>query len=886
MTQKKEGPDKKRQLPELLAPAGTPDAFRAAVAAGADAVYLGGKRFGARSYAGNFSEAEMEDAIAYAHARGVQVYVTVNTLIHDRELAGATEYLVDLYAAGADAVLVQDLGFASLARDIVSDLPLHASTQMTVHNAAGVRYAAGLGFSRVVLARECTLEEVIRIASEATDTGIGLEVFAHGALCFSYSGQCLLSSVIGGRSGNRGMCAQPCRKPYTLVTGRADRYGRLTGPQNVPSADGEYLLSPKDLCTYPQLDRLVHAPVAAIKIEGRMKSPEYVAIVTAAYRRALDAIADGRPVPVDEEMAKLALAFSRGFTEGYLFKKRHSEVMGREQPDNRGLFIGTVEQYRAEEGEAVIRPAGPTVPVAGDGLFIRQTGTAGHGLGFSLNRSPRAEKGRIVLPVPRRVPPGSHVFMTSSTALAAEARRIMGGSVAGLLHPVFIDCDITVDEDGSMAFGAEIDAGGGRRIPVTYRAESALAPARTRPLAGEELTRILGKTGGTPFVLRRIALQYPGNLFAPVSALNRIRREFLIHAETELVAAGRPDRASVDAARQRIGNIRTAAAPHAAPPGTGAAPQPVLAVSVTTLPGVAAAAGAGCGLVCFEPALPGGPCPCRPDGDTGDLQDTIRSALAICRDANVPLAWRLPRITRQAELLSILAILPALCAEGLSSCMAGEMGAASAIKECCPSLSVIGSEGLNIFNAAAARQAGLACGCLTLSPELSGADLRDLVLSARAAGCSASFLLVVQGSLEAMVAENCITGPSAGCGTRKNGLGPFPQAAGIRDSTGRIFPVVTDGSCRTHILNADEICLVDRVPAILQAGIRTLAIDARWRTADYTRDTVRIYRQALQAVSAGGPGLAGTLGSLKEEVRSLAAGSITAGHFTRGLKHL
>ena len=291
----------KKALPELLAPAGSPEAFRAAVAAGADAVYLSGRQFGARKFAKNFTDAEIEEAIQYAHARAVRVYVTVNTLIHDRELAGVAEYLVWLYSIGADAVLVQDIGVASLARRIVPDLPLHASTQLTIHSADGVKWAAEQGFSRVVLARELTLAEVNDIARETGHTGVGLEVFVHGALCYGYSGQCLLSSVIGGRSGNRGMCAQPCRKPYMLVTGDQDEYGCPVNLHPLPQPE-RFLLSPKDLCTYSHLPELVRTSVASLKIEGRMKSPEYVATVVSIYRRALDTIARGTWQPENEDM--------------------------------------------------------------------------------------------------------------------------------------------------------------------------------------------------------------------------------------------------------------------------------------------------------------------------------------------------------------------------------------------------------------------------------------------------------------------------------------------------------------------------------------------------------------------------------------------------------
>ncbi|MCU0631244.1 MAG: U32 family peptidase, partial [Methanoregulaceae archaeon] len=309
---------KKRRLPELLAPAGSPEAFRAAVAAGADAVYLSGKRFGARKFARNFTDDELKDAIDFAHRRDVRVYVTINTLIHDRELDDVLEYLLWLYSIGTDAVLLQDTGIAALARHIVPLLPLHASTQMTIHSTAGVEWAARQGFSRVVLARELTIEEIEEIYLMTAESEIGLEVFAHGALCYCYSGQCLLSSVIGGRSGNRGMCAQPCRKPYSVITADTDDYGRPSVIRELPSTD-RYPLSPKDLCTYEHLSRLVKSPIISLKIEGRMKSAEYVAMVVSTYRKALDAFQEGRSVASKDAVQDLSRVFNRGLTEGYLF---------------------------------------------------------------------------------------------------------------------------------------------------------------------------------------------------------------------------------------------------------------------------------------------------------------------------------------------------------------------------------------------------------------------------------------------------------------------------------------------------------------------------------------------------------------------------------------
>ncbi len=456
---------KEKHLPELLAPAGSPEAFRAAVFAGADAVYLSGKRFGARKSAPNFTDAEIEEAVRYAHSRDISVYVTINTLIHDRELPGVAEYLIWLYSIGVDAVLVQDSGVVALARDIVPLLPLHASTQMTIHSTEGVRWAAEQGFSRVVLARELSLEDVTRIAQETGESGIGLEVFAHGALCYCYSGQCLLSSVIGGRSGNRGMCAQPCRKPYTLMTGDTDEYGRPTGLHELPSPE-RYLLSPKDLCTYENLLHLVNSPVISLKIEGRMKSPEYVAIVVSTYRKALDAIASGKAYKSPEALQDLGLAFNRGFTSGYLFGNNPAAIMGRDASDNRGICIGRVSRYDKKSKTVTVRSSGSGIPCPGDGLLFTHPKDPGHEYGFSLNTIPVQKDGEIAIKVPHPVEPGSGVFITSSTDLEVRARQIIAHPPAGLRHPVPVDLDVRIDSGGNLVLEGLVHTRSGRAIPL------------------------------------------------------------------------------------------------------------------------------------------------------------------------------------------------------------------------------------------------------------------------------------------------------------------------------------------------------------------------------------------------------------------------------------
>ena len=310
-----------------------------------------------------------------------------------------------------------------------------------------LRWAAEQGFSRVVLARELTIEEIEEISLATAESGIGLEVFAHGALCYCYSGQCLLSSVIGGRSGNRGMCAQPCRKPYTMITADTDDYGRPSGIRELPSTD-HYPLSPKDLCTYEKLPRLVKSPVISLKIEGRMKSPEYVAMVVSTYRKALDAIAEGKSAASKDAVQDLSLAFNRGLTEGYLFGKHGNDLMGRDAPDNRGFCIGVVNRYDEKSKSVKVSTTQSIIPRTGDGLLFRNPKNPSHEFGFSLNSVPVEKDGEISFRVPQPVEPGTGVFITSSPAFEQRARRIITHPTHGLRHPVLIDIEVTIDDSG------------------------------------------------------------------------------------------------------------------------------------------------------------------------------------------------------------------------------------------------------------------------------------------------------------------------------------------------------------------------------------------------------------------------------------------------------
>lgn len=333
---------------ELLSPVGDFECLKAAVQNGANSVYFGGSLFNARASATNFNFTELENVINYCALRNVKTHLTLNILIKDKEFKDAVLMAKKAYELGIDALIVQDIGLASFLRKLFPDLPIHASTQMTIHNLEGVQELEKLGYSRAVLSRELSLPEIEFIAQ---NSNIEIETFIHGALCISYSGQCLFSSMVGGRSGNRGKCAQPCRLPYELIEEKSN--SKKTSEQSI---DKGYLISPKDLCSLEYIPNLIQAGVKCFKIEGRLKSPEYVATVTRIYRKYIDMFLNGADYIIDEnDVHELKQIFNRGgFSSGHLSSHTNHDLICKEKPNNMGIYIGNVSNYNKLKGHIKI----------------------------------------------------------------------------------------------------------------------------------------------------------------------------------------------------------------------------------------------------------------------------------------------------------------------------------------------------------------------------------------------------------------------------------------------------------------------------------------------------------------------------------------------------
>jgi len=845
-------------------------------------VYLGGKRFSARAFAPNFGEHELREAVGYAHVHGVKVYVTVNTLVREEELPEAGEYLVRLHEMGADGVLVQDTGLAALAREVIPDLPLHASTQMTVHTREGVAWAAARGFFRVVLAREVPFSEMQEIVLLGEKAGVGIEVFIHGALCYAYSGQCLLSSFIGGRSGNRGTCAQPCRKPYTLVRGEVDDHGRPTRFSRVPLQD-LYLLSTRDLSVYPLLDRVVRAGVAALKIEGRMRSPGYVAAVTSVYRSALDRIREGTWRPSDEDQQDLALAFNRGFTTGYLGGDSCREVMGRMRPDNRGVRIGTVTRSDPATGYIEIRLDGNLVPAAGDGLAF-STGSREGTTGMVLQRPPEREGDRLLIRGAGVIPPGAVVSLTHRRALEERTLQVRGRTAPVGRPPVPVEVTATWEPDGRPVLEGRFLSPRGVPLVIRYPAGFTMPPASTSPASEATVRDALSRTGDSLFRFSPMVLRYPGGLFARPSDLNRFRREFLERLGEAYLGAPRASADRAEAARSRLeGRVRTL---RASGRSTGIpAAQPHLAVSVDTPEAAVAAVEGGCSRVYIEPRIQSVAECLASDPGPGETRERILRSLTETADAirgsGVSPVWKWPRITGRSFLDEAVPLLLRI-APHLTGVMVEGTGAAVAAREACPDLPLLGGAGLNVWNVLSVQALSPPFCSLALSPELPLRDLGPLVAAAGGGAGGPLLEYPVQGSQEVMVSRDCLLRSLQGipaAGRDRAAESPF---LGLQDERRRVFPLSVDAECRTVIRNAVETCLIDHIPALLEAGITLLAIDARDRPPRYSRRITEIYRQGIAAAAGGGPKASRTLDDLKEEIRTIARGGITTAHLLKG----
>lgn len=702
---------------ELLAPAGGRDSLLAAIDNGADAVYLGYTAFGARAGAGNFNQQELAEAVRLCHLHHVRVHVTVNTLIKERELAEVYRVLGLVDASHADAVILQDLGAAALARDCVPHIARHASTQMAIHNRQGAAFLKREGFQRAVLARECSLSEV----ALAAETGIETEVFVHGAMCVGMSGQCLLSSMAGGRSGNRGRCAQPCRMAYDFDGRRG------------------YWLSPRDILLRDRLPQLQKAGVTALKIEGRLKRPEYVAVVTRAYRKALDALAEGRFMPAsEEELTDLRQAFHRGgFMKGYAGGDEDAGVIDPTRAGHGGVTIGRVTGVRPgfvqvflekdlSDGDGLqlrgrreeeLTYAGPSCK-AGETALVRLREGMAPGIGDQVARLVSADQ--------------------AVRALAAKAPAIPVDAALYAVPGEPASLTVTDGESSAQAFGETV------------------ASAETKPLTLETAGRSLGKTGDTPFALRGLTLKGEGG-FLPVAALNALRRDALnALAEKRITSFGQRETGCFPL-------------PEAVYPGQEEAAPGLVVQSADASLGQGLRS-AGADVFVYAP-------------ESYERDALAQAALVLPRGT-----WLALPVKTEAATLDFLRDFVKEHRELFAGVVLGSIGQAGAGF----GLPMAAGEGVPVLNSrAAAELMRLGAAWQTVSPELNQSEIRDLPLDLY------PLVMPVYGRTRLMTLSHCpartalgfFTGHSA-CRLCESGTPESLRGKSLKDALGHGFPLM------------------------------------------------------------------------------------------------
>lgn len=806
---------------ELLAPAGTMENFMAALESGADAIYLGGKVFNARAHAANFGIDELREAVRLAHILDVSVYVTVNILIGDTELKDLEQYIKDLDSIGVDAIIVQDLAVAEIAKRVAPNIHLHGSTQMTAATLDAVRFYESLGFTRVVLARELSLKEIQHICKHCKAE---IEVFVHGALCVCYSGQCLMSSFIGGRSGNRGACAQPCRLPYELLDSK--------GESVLPKHEA-YLLSPKDLNYSEHMNELVAAGVTSFKVEGRMKKVSYVRQVIGTYREILD------EASIHENQRKaLASGFNRGFSTAYLEDTVGRQMMTVVAPNHQGKPIG--ESY-TKKGEVYLSL---TEPIE-QGSLVKILQSNGSVTYYTVDdewtcASDTLYKGRP-----------AEGLAVGQLYLASTPKNTKSRGLQEFTRKYDMSVYLSVGSDGETNYTeltAILDSG----LSVTVTNEYVPAIANKVPTSLEKVTEQLGRLGNTLFRLSYVDIP-DGPYMWPASVLNALRRDAVTALETALIT----HHVESWQALQVIGDVDyDFKAQHELSYDTC----PMISARVDEIEGVKAAISGGAQKIVFG----------------GDRLSRTPYALSIydevarlCAQSDVICTFATPRVVKDDEVEAYKHTLEAIVQAHPDSISIHVPQALLWLRELGYTGAIEADTGLNIFNTPTLHfWEQLHISCVNPSQELTLKQITELAKHSHV-----PIETMIHGYTEMMISEYCAIASFVGTGSKVNC--PMPcvkESYSLKDRKGEIFPIRTDPYCRMHIMNSHEMDMRAYVPMLLQKGISILRVDGRHMKPSYVKDIVSQY-----------VGIAtGTMEAPPKKIDSQGE-SITRGHYFRGI---
>jgi U32 family peptidase len=801
---------------ELMSPAGDWPQLNAAIEAGADAVYFGLPHFSARAKVG-FQLAELPTIMDHLHRRGVKGYITFNTLVFDSEIAIAEQAIMELAAANVDALIVQDVGIARLIRDIAPELTIHGSTQMSITSAEGAELAAELGCSRVVLARELELADIRRIAAQ---TSVELETFIHGALCVSYSGQCFSSEAWGGRSANRGQCAQACRLDYELVV---DGKTRELGANR-------YLLSPGDLMALDYIPQLVDAGISCLKIEGRYKNAEYVWLTTRAYRQALDDAFANRPLSVTEsDRQDLEQIYSRGLGPYFISGINHQQVVDGRAPRHRGVFLGKVTQVQRES----VIVEGTQAIYRGDGLVFdaadRRTIDGVEPGGFVYDVSEVGTNQRLVTlgrqeSLQRQVQPGDWVWRTLDPRLEKRLRSQLEKEQPTRTDPLNFDLDLRVGEP--LKITASIPQG----ISVTHHSTELLAEAERKGATVDSLREQLDRLGGTPFHLGEMTASIAGSVFVPASLLNRLRREVVEKIERARIA--RPTLQTRMVAEKKLKEVseRFSIAPLSANEST-----PQIHLLVRTPEQLAGAIAA------------------RPDSITLDYLELygLRTSVVQVQAAGIRCRVASPRVLKPSEqkvtrfLLSLEVDILVRSGGLLHDLRKRPQNGDHHSEE----IRLDGDFSLNAANAlSCATYLDLGLNRIAPTYDLNAKQIVDLAARIEPRRLE----VVVLQHLPIFHMEHCVFCRFLSTGTDSSNCGhPCEKhRLAVRDSSGREHPVMADVGCRNTVFNSEMQSAADFLDDLRGAGICNFRLEFVHQTADDVMKSTEAFKNFLQGRSS------------------------------------
>lgn len=753
---------------ELLAPVGSFDALKAAVQNGANAVYLGGKDFSARASANNFDREELIEAVKYAHIRDVRVFVTTNTLIKQDEIEDFVEYAKFLYDIDVDALIMQDIGVAMLIHELLPDFELHASTQMVAHSLEDVQYLESIGFKRVVLARELTVDEIKYICD---NTNVDIEIFVHGALCVCYSGGCLMSSMIGNRSGNRGRCAQPCRQKYTMID--------ISTGEEIHS-NGEYLLSTKDLNTIEDVDKIIETGVLSLKIEGRMKKPEYVATVINSYRNAIDEYQATKKVNISTEtMEDLYTIFNRKFTKGLILGEVGEDVMNSNVPNNQGLYVGKVVDYNKKAKRLKIKLEGTLKK--GDGINL-----GGGTIGRIIKGKEIAQIGykgeTIELDFIGEARKNQPVFKTSDTNLIDKAQKTYTQDKE--FAKSLIDAEITI----KLGEYPELKLIDKNNNSVTVKGDKLVEKALKVALGEEKIETQIKKLGNTPYELDDLKINLDEGVSMPISLINQMRREAI-----ELLDEARipvKDRAYKDS------KIKYSPKKYAKDTNSNSK----IRVKINNIEALKSIINLDIDMIYYEDVA------------------TLEQAMAMATANNKKLIYSAPRIVRNKE-YKRLEKSNEYCKENVQISALGQV---KYYKENSENVSFDVDYYLNPFNSETInhyKKEGATTVCI--SQELNIHEIKETTKYT-----DMEIETVAYGYIPMMLSEYCPMGVVArSCKKDKRCATCKESKYVLRDFKGEEYRISQDLFCRSTIYNSIANCLINNLDELSDAGINVFRLD-------------------------------------------------------------